>query len=63
MPKLRPNEKRVNLSFLRPDDLSLYERLDKMAYERRYDLPTFILLSLHEAFRECDTAGENPPET
>lgn len=62
MAKLKPNEKRVHLSFIRPDDLALYERLEKMAYERRYDLDTFILLSLQQAFREDDTTGGNPPE-
>lgn len=50
MAKLKPNEKRVQLSFQRPDDVALYAFLEKRAYERRYDLPTFILLSLHEAF-------------
>ncbi|MHB1952135.1 MAG: hypothetical protein ACYCOU_00180 [Sulfobacillus sp.] len=50
MAKLKPNEKRVQLSFQRSDDLGLYAFLEKRAYERRYDLPTFILLSLHEAF-------------
>jgi len=50
MAKLKPNEKRVQLSFQRPDDVALYAFLENRAYERRYDLPTFILLSLHEAF-------------
>lgn len=62
MAKLRPNEKRVQLSFQRPEDVALYERLAKMAYERRYDLGTFIVLSLQEAFGESDIAPENPQE-
>lgn len=62
MPKLKPNEKRVQLSFLREEDLALYERLAKMAYERRYDLNTFILLALQEAFRGSDTSEAGPQE-
>ena len=58
MAKLKPNEKRVQLSFQRPDDLALYERLVKMAYDRRYELDTFILLSLQEAFCEDNTDEE-----
>ena len=50
MAKLKPNEKRVQLSFQRPEDVALYERLSAMAYDRRYDLPTFLLLALQEAF-------------
>jgi hypothetical protein len=50
--KLKPNEKRVQLSFQREEDVALYERLEKMAYERRYDLGTFVILALQEAFRE-----------
>lgn len=52
MAKLKPNEKRVQLSFQRPEDVALFERLEKMAYERRYDLNTFIVLALQEAFKE-----------
>lgn len=50
MAKLKPNEKRVQLSFQRPEDVALFERLEKMAYDRRYDLGTFIILSLQEAY-------------
>ena len=60
MAKLKPNEKRIQLSFLRPEDVALYERLEKMAYAQRYDLPVFILLSLQEAFRGTDV--EDHPE-
>ena len=51
MAKRRPNEQRAQLSFQRPEDLRLYEFLAKRAYEARYDLSTFILVSLHEAFK------------
>lgn len=52
--KLKPGEKRVQLSFVRPEDVALYERLEKMAYDRRYDLSTFIILGLQEAFKQGD---------
>jgi hypothetical protein len=55
MAKLKPNEKRVQLSFVRPEDVALYERLSELAYERRYDLPTFLILCLQEAFKQDDT--------
>jgi hypothetical protein len=51
MAKLRPNEKRAQLSFVRPEDLRLYDFLSKRAYEARYEIGTFILVSLHEAFK------------
>lgn len=51
MAKLRPNEKRVQLSFQRPEDLRLHEFLAKRAYEARYEIGTFIIVSLHEAFK------------
>jgi hypothetical protein len=51
MAKLKANEKRVQLSFQRPEDVALFERLTAMAYDRRYELGTFIILSLQEAFR------------
>jgi hypothetical protein len=57
MAKLRPNEKRVQLSFQRPEDVALYERLEAMAYDRRYDLGTFIILALQEAFADTDAAS------
>lgn len=61
MAKLKPNEKRVQLSFIRPEDVALFERLQAMAFDRRYDLATFILLSLQEAFRGVDTDAPSPP--
>ena len=39
----------------------LYDRLMEMAKERRYPLATFVVLSLHEAFRKTDTTAEDPP--
>lgn len=61
MAKLKPNERRVQLSFLRPEDVALYERLEAMAYDRRYDLSTFLILALTEAFPLPDTGAANPP--
>jgi hypothetical protein len=51
MAKLKPNEKRAQLSFQRPEDLILFEFLSKRAYDARYELGVFILVSLHEAFK------------
>ncbi len=51
MAKRRPNEQRAQLSFQRPEDLRLYSFLSKRAYEARYEVGTFILVSLHEAFK------------
>ena len=62
MAKLKPNEKRCQLSFQRPEDVALYERLSAMAYDRRYDLGTFIILALQEAFRADGTGGGDRPE-
>lgn len=62
MAKLKQGEKRVQLSFQRPEDVALYERLEKMAYGRRYDLGTFVILALQEAFRADDTGPANPAE-
>lgn len=59
MAKLKPNEKRVQLSFQRPEDVALFERLEKMAYDRRYDMPTFLLLALQEAFPLPDKDEED----
>jgi hypothetical protein len=51
MAKLKPNEKRAQLSFQRPEDIRLFSFLEKRAYEARYDLGVFILVSLQEAFK------------
>jgi hypothetical protein len=50
--KLKDGERRVQLSFQRPEDVALFERLEAMAYDRRYDLSTFIILGLQEAFKQ-----------
>ena len=52
MAKLKDGEKRVQLSFLRDDDLKLYEFMVKESYRCRWDLDTFILASLQEAFKD-----------
>lgn len=57
MAKLKPNEKRVQLSFLRPEDVKLFEWMEAKAYKSRLTLPDFILLSLQEAFSERDEEG------
>lgn len=51
MAKLKPGEKRAQLSFQRPEDVRLYEFLSKRAYDARYDIGTFIIVSLQEAFK------------
>ncbi len=50
MAKLRPNEKRVQLSFQREDDLRLHAFMVRKAYKCRWELPTFILAALQDAF-------------
>ena len=52
MAKRKPNEERVQLSFLREDDLKLYKFMVKESYRCRWDLPTFVLASLQEAFKD-----------
>jgi hypothetical protein len=52
MAKLKQGEKRVQLSFQRPEDLRLFAFMEKRAYECRWELPTFILASLTEAFKD-----------
>lgn len=61
MAKLKQGEKRVQLSFQRPEDVALYGRLEKMADDRRYEVSTFILLALQEAFRDVGTDAESHP--
>ena len=51
MAKHREGEKRAQLCFIRPEDLRLYSFLEKRAYEARYDVGTFIMVSLQEAFK------------
>jgi hypothetical protein len=52
MAKLKPGEKRVQLSFQRPEDLRLFAFMEREAYRCRWELPTFILASLTEAFKD-----------
>lgn len=52
MAKLKPGEKRVQLSFQRPEDLHLFAFMEKRAYECRWNMDTFILASLTEAFKD-----------
>jgi hypothetical protein len=63
MPKSKPGEKRLFLKFERPEDIALLDRLEKDASDskRRYDVQTYILLILHEAYPAPNTASENPP--
>ena len=62
MATLKGRQKQVNLAFLRPEDIDLYERLEAMAYDRRYPLPTFILLALQEAFKKEESCQTNTSE-
>ena len=50
MAKLRQGEKRVQLSFQREDDLRLHSFMVRKAYKCRWELPTFILAALQDAF-------------
>ncbi len=52
MAKLKQGEKRVQLSFQRPEDLRLWAFMEKRAYECRWNMDTFILASLTEAFKD-----------
>lgn len=67
MARLKPNEKRVQLSFARPEDVALFEFLAKESSrpDVRRDIGTYIILSLHEAFKGqfllAGTDGEAPP--
>lgn len=51
MAKLKPGEKRVQLSFVRPEDVRLFAFMEKQAYSARYDLSTFIIVALQQAFQ------------
>jgi hypothetical protein len=52
MAKLKDNEKRIQLSFQRPEDLRLFAFMERESYRCRWELPTFILASLTEAFKD-----------
>ena len=60
MAKLKPNEKRVQLSFFRLEDLALYDWLERKAYHSRLLLDDFILLALQEAFPVSDRDEVEP---
>ena len=61
MPKLKPNERRMYLSFTEPEDIKLLERLERDAKKRRYPLATYVLLVLLEAYPEgCIDSGNRP---
>lgn len=65
MAKLKEGEKRVQLSFLRPEDVKLFEWMSERAYKSRLQISDFILLALQEAFPACDREMESrqaPPE-
>lgn len=53
--------KRLYLKFEREEDLALYERLQADAVKQRYDVQTYILLVLLQAYPAPDKAPENPP--
>ncbi len=61
MAQLKPNEKRIQLSFQRPEDLRLFAFMERESYRCRWELPTFILASLTEAF--ADKMAEAEVET
>ena len=52
MARLREGERRVQLCFIRPEDVCLYEFLCREAYRCRWDVQTFCLASLTEAFKD-----------
>ena len=58
MPKLQPNEKRVFLKFVEPEDLALLKRLETDAKKQRYPLQTYIMLVLLQAYP--GTGPESP---
>ena len=66
MAKLKPNEKRVQLSFQRVEDVCLFEFLKKQAYDARYDIDTYIIVALQQAFRGQfevpDSDDSDPPD-
>ncbi len=64
MPKLKPNERRLFLSFTEPEDLALLERLERDAKKRRYPIQTYVMLVLLEAYKDVPedyTSGESQP--
>ena len=64
MAKLKTGEKRVQLSFQRPEDVRLFEFMETQAYEARYELSTFIVVALQKAFegQVPDIDSPTPPK-
>ena len=52
MAKLKQGERRVQLSFQRPEDLRLFSFMERESYRCRWEMSTFILASLTEAFKD-----------
>jgi hypothetical protein len=61
MAKLKAGEKRIQLSFQRPEDIRLFEWMKEQAYAARYDISTFIVLSLQQAFQGQIPEGDEKP--
>jgi hypothetical protein len=51
MANRKTTDRQVNISVSRPEDLRLFEFMKRRAFDMRYPLGTFILVSLHEAFK------------
>src|ERR1700677_2073127 len=54
--------KRIYLKFEREEDLALYARLTRDAEKQRYDVQTYILLVLLQAYPEPDITEERKRE-
>jgi hypothetical protein len=50
--------KRMYLKFERDEDMRLYERLERDAKEKRYDMQTYVMLVLLQAYPESETVPE-----
>lgn len=50
MAKSKPGERRLYLKFTEPEDLDLLGRLEHDAKKQRYDVQTYILLVLLQAY-------------
>jgi hypothetical protein len=51
MANRKSTDRQVNIAVSRPEDVRLFEFMSRRAYDMRYPLGTFILVSLHEAFK------------
>ena len=54
--------KRLYLKFEREEDLALFGRLEKDAEKQRYDVQTYIMLVLLQAYPEPDITEERKRE-